>query len=93
MTTAPTPTSILADNLVLTLGQVACVLNLRVSRGRHKGEPDRRQALTLVDAGSLRPVDPSQAVGRMTVSCAELRRYLAATTTNTNNTTNNEATT
>lgn len=76
MNAADTPASILADNLVLTLGQVAAVLNLRVSRGRHKGEPDKRQALALVAAGELRAVDGRQPVGRMTVSCAEVRRYL-----------------
>ena len=87
MTTAPSPASILADNLVLTLGQVAVVLNLRVARGAKRGEPCKRQAHALVCAGQLRPVDPRQPVGRMTVSCAEVRRYLEAETVTTATTT------
>jgi hypothetical protein len=75
---APTPAQLLEQNLVLTLGQVAVVLGLTTTRGRHKGEPSKRLALELVEAGKLRPVDPSQPVGRMTVSCAEVRRYLSA---------------
>lgn len=80
MTTAPTPAELLEQNLVLTLTQVATVLGLTTTRGRHKGEPSKRLVLELIDAGKLRAVDPSQPVGRKTISCAEVRRYLAAPT-------------
>lgn len=76
-TAAPTPAELLEQNLVLTLTQVATVLGLRTTRGTKKGEPSKRLALELVETGKLRPVDPSQPVGRMTVSCAEVRRYLS----------------
>lgn len=75
---APTPAEILATNVVLTLSQVATVLNLRTTRGRHAGAPSIRQALALVEAGHLHPVDRAQPVGRMTVACAEVTHYLGA---------------
>lgn len=37
---------------------------------------DRSRALNLIDNGTLRPVDPGQPPGRVTVSAAEVRRYL-----------------
>jgi len=81
-----TATELLAQELTLTLAQTAIVLNLRATRGNAKGEPSLRAALALVESGQLRPVDPRCAPGRMTVSCAEVRRYLGIdqvpTTTN-----------
>lgn len=71
-----TPTELLDGNVVLTLTEVAYVLGLAVYKGAHKGDPDKRRVLALVDAGLLRPVDPSQVVGRMTISCATVRAYL-----------------
>ena len=75
-----TAAELLAQELALTLGQAAIVLNLRHTRGACKGEPDKRQVLALVDAGALRPIDHRQPVGRMTVSANELRRHLGIAT-------------
>lgn len=72
-----TAAELLTTELVLDLERVAVVLNLRYGRGTRKGEPDRRLALALIDSGRLRAVDPEQAPRLMTVSCAEVRRYLA----------------
>ncbi len=76
MTTTANPADILATHVVLTLSQVATVLHLPVERGAKRGEPSIRRALALIEAGKLRAVDPAQPVGRMTVSAAEVRRYL-----------------
>lgn len=62
--------------LALTPRQVAHVLGLVHARGEQRGRPDRLRAMALVDAGRLRPVDPTQPPGRVTVSAAEVRRYL-----------------
>ena len=62
--------------LALTPRQVAHILGLVHARGEQRGRPDRLRAMALVDAGRLRPVDPTQPPGRVTVSAAEVRRYL-----------------
>lgn len=67
--------------LALTPRQVAHILGLVHARGEQRGRPDRSRAMALVDAGRLRPVDPSQPPGRVTVSAAEVRRYLDGDTT------------
>lgn len=72
-----TAAELLAANIVLDLEQVAVVLNLRYGRGARKGEPDRRLVAELIKAGRLRGVDPEQPSRLITVSCAEVCRYLA----------------
>lgn len=74
-----TPAELLDGKVALTLTEVAAVLSLTVARGTHKGEPCKRQAYALVADGRLRAIDPSQPIGRLTVSCASVRHYLATT--------------
>lgn len=74
-----TPTELLDGNAVLTLSEVAYILGLVHIKGAHKGEPSIAAAAKLVHEGKLAPVDPSQPVGRLTVSCATVRRYLDGT--------------
>lgn len=72
-----TPTELLDAFVVLTLTQTAYALNLVHYRGAKKGEPDYRAVVALIEAGRLDPVDPTQPPYRLTVSSAEVRRYLA----------------
>lgn len=62
--------------LALTPRQVAHLLGLTFARGEQRGRPDRLRAMALIEGGRLRPVDPTQPPGRVTVSAAEVRRYL-----------------
>ena len=71
-----TPTELLDGKLVLTLTEVAYCLGLTFTKGKHRGEPSIQQALALIDSGRLRPVDPSQAPGRLTVSVAAVQAYI-----------------
>lgn len=72
-----TPAEVLADNVVLTMTQLAYVLGLTYTRGKRKGEPDRLRAVQLVRDGVLPLVDPDQVeTARWTVSTAHVHRYL-----------------
>lgn len=77
-TYAPTPAQLLADNVVLTAGQVATVLGLTYGRGRRKGEPNRHLVAALVADGRLTPVDPAMPLPRWTFAVAAINRYLDA---------------
>jgi hypothetical protein len=66
-----TPAQLLADNVVLHRGQVAVVLGF----GHYK-DGGRGVVTRLIRDGKLRPVDPDQPPHRMTVSVAEVRRYI-----------------
>lgn len=71
-----TPEEVLATYPALTMTQVAYVLNLTFVRGERKGEPDRRKAINLVDAGRIPVIDPQLPTPYWTVSSANIRRYL-----------------
>ena len=70
------PAELLDTRMVLRPVEVAAVLALTFTRGSKAGQPDPGRALALVRAGHLRPVDPTVATRDLTVSCAEVRRYL-----------------
>lgn len=72
------PAELLDREVVLDPTQTAYVLGRKFTRGPRKGQPDPARALALVRAGHLRPVDPTVATRDLTISCAEVRRYLAA---------------
>ncbi len=74
-----TPAEVLDQHVVLTAGQSAYVLGLVHTRGKDKGQPDRRAALELMRNGTLPLVDPRQPVTRWTVSSNAVRRYLNET--------------
>jgi hypothetical protein len=67
-----TPVEILEANAVLRIAQVAVVLGHVTKRG----EPRRDVIYRLIKDGALRPVDPDQPITRLTVSRAEVQRYL-----------------
>lgn len=69
------PTKLLETVEVLSLEQVAYVLDLRHYRGAVKGTLDPGLVRKLVDAGSLRLIDPSQPRPYWRIAAAEVRRY------------------
>lgn len=75
--TAKTPAELLATNVALTTGEVAYVLRLTYVRGSKKGEPNRRLVIDKVEAGELRPIDPTEPWWRWKFSVVEIQRYLS----------------
>lgn len=77
MTTAR---DLLADNVVLDLGQVAVVLGEYVTRGASKGKPQPDAVVPLIEAGELRLVNPSipkRCRGRWRVTSDDVTAYIA----------------
>ena len=72
----PTPAELMRDNLVLNAKQVATVLGLHYTRGKHKGDPDGVRVRELVADGRLRPVDPAQPPHRWRFSVVDVNRYI-----------------
>jgi hypothetical protein len=72
------PVAVLDHHATLNSLLVAYVLNLRVTRGAHRGELSRSIALQYMhpETGVLRLVDPTQPPHRWSVSAAEVRRYV-----------------
>jgi hypothetical protein len=71
-----TPADVLATYPVLTMTQLATVLNLTHRRGASKGIPDRRLALQLCRDGRIPVIDPSLPWALWTVSATNVRRYI-----------------
>lgn len=71
------PSDLLERKVVLRPLEVAFVLGLTITRGADKGKPSRLAVYELIRAGRLKLVDPQQSITRWTVSCDEVRRYLA----------------
>lgn len=74
-----TPADTLATYPVLTMTQLAYVLNLTHRRGASKGMPDRRRALNLCRTGALPVIDPTLPWALWTVSATNVRRYIDGT--------------
>ncbi len=77
----PTSAQLMADNLVLTPGQVAQVLGLVHTRGAKAGQPNRHLVAELVATGRLTPVDPRQPLPRWSFATSAVRRYIDGNTT------------
>ena len=71
------PMQVLESETALTMTQLAYVTGGLFTKGRNKGQPDRRRGLELVESGAVKPIDPSQPVHRLKVWTDEARRYLA----------------
>ena len=75
----PTSAQLMADNLVLTPGQVAQVLGLVHTRGAKAGQPNRHLVAELVATGRLTPVDVRQPLPRWSFATSAVRRYIDGT--------------
>lgn len=67
-----TPSELLANAPVHSIGETALILGFR----RKDGTPYREPVRELVRSGGLRLVDPEQPVTRWCVSTVEIERYI-----------------